>query len=111
MTNKKYSAEYARKPVKLIKSMVAKLLPQMETPKFSTQAESDRGANLMNKSLPFMKKSEFFLMGTMGLMKKIDSSAKSKGSDTEDRRTANSDLDDEILQSIESKELYREYSD
>ncbi len=65
MTNRKYSAEYARKPVKLIKSMVAKLLPQMEAPKLVTKAESDRGLNLMNKSLPFMKKREFFLMRTV----------------------------------------------
>ena len=63
MTNKKYSAEYARKPVKLIKSMVAKLLPNMQTPKFSTKAESEKGANLMNKSLPFMKKSELSFVG------------------------------------------------
>jgi len=66
MTNKKYSAEYARKPVKLIKSMIAKLLPNMQTPKLSNKSESEKGANLMNKSLPFMKKSELSLMGTVG---------------------------------------------
>lgn len=56
MTNKKYSSEYARQKVKLMKSFVGKLVQKMETTKLVAESP-DKGTNLMNKSLPFMKKS------------------------------------------------------
>jgi len=87
--NKKYPAEYARMPKKLLKSMIDDLLPSMITPKFTDKPELGRGPNLMNKSLPFMKKKN---------------STKSAGSErkTEDGSFEGDD-DRDILESIGKK--------
>jgi len=57
-TNRKYGSEYARKPKKLLLSMVTKLMPAITSTKHSNQPNDVKGPNLMNKSLPFMKKSK-----------------------------------------------------
>ncbi len=43
--------------IKLLKTFTTKLIPQINAPKLSGQSNDKKGSNLMNKSLPFMKKS------------------------------------------------------
>ncbi len=60
-TNKKYSAEYGRQNEKALRALISKFLPvlQAEEPEKKEIPDAPQGPNLMNKSLPFMKKSIF----------------------------------------------------
>ena len=102
MTNRKYGSEYARKPPKLLKSMVTKLLPALNSTKLSTKPNNEKGPNLMNKSLPFMKKSIEEEIKAFLWPFNIESKAKSDG---EENKTSDSlsDEEREVTDAIVSK--------
>ena len=69
MTNKNYSSEYARQSSNLLKSLTKALMPYLTTTatKFDESSEGQKRPNLMNKSLPFMKKGSSFLNGLLNV--------------------------------------------
>ena len=61
MTNRKYSSEYAKTSSKLLRSLTSGLMPLLAPTKLDANLDSSKkGSNLMNKSLPFMKKGKLY---------------------------------------------------
>lgn len=55
-TNRKYSSEYGRHPVKLLRSQITNLVNLLETPKLVDKQEAP-SPNLMNNNLSVVKNS------------------------------------------------------